>query len=148
VTGGPRLAFAFELRVQVGKPIDLGRRRVVPILGGVLEGSDMRAKILQGGADYQIIHPDGFTEAEARYVVETEQGQRIYVNNRGLRHGPPEVIARLNAGQLVDPSLIYFRTVPTFETSVPELQWLTRTLFVGIGERYPEEVVVRFYQVL
>jgi hypothetical protein len=144
----PQLAFAFELRVQVGKPIEIGRRRVVPILGGVLEGSGIRAIVLPGGADYQIINADGFTEAEARYILEAENDQRIYVNNRGLRHGPPEAMAKLNAGQPVDPGLIYFRTVPTFETGVPELQWLTRTLFVGTGERYPEEVAIRFYRVL
>jgi|SRR5215471_14448515 len=144
----PQLALAFELRVQVGKPIEIGRRRVVPILGGVMEGSGIRATVLPGGADYQIIHADGFTEAEARYIVELENGKRIYVNNRGLRHGPPELIAKLNAGQLVDPELIYFRTVPTFETDVAELQWITRTLFIGTGERYPEEVEMRFYRVL
>ena len=144
----PQLALAFELRVQVGKPVEIGRRRVVPILGGVMEGLGIRATVLPGGADYQIIHPDGFTEAEARYIVELENGQRIYVNNRGLRHGPPEVIAKLNAGQPVDPALIYFRTVPTFETDVAELQWITRTLFIGTGERYPQEVAIRFYRVL
>src|SRR5215831_11461697 len=139
----PQLALAFELRVQVGKPVEIGRRRVVPILGGVMEGSGLRAMVLPGGADYQIIHADGFTEAEARYILETENGQRIYVNNRGLRHGPAEVIAKLNAGEPVDPALIYFRTVPTFESDAPEFQWLTRTLFVGSGERYPTEVAIR-----
>ena len=40
----------------------------------------------------------------------------------------------------------YFRTVPKFETAAPELQWLARSVFVGIGERFPTEVVVRFYR--
>lgn len=144
----PRLEHAFDLRVQVGKPIEIGRRRVVPILSGTLEGSGIHAQILPGGADYQIVHPDGFTEAEARYVAETKTGDRIYVNNRAIRHGPPEAIARLNAGEPVDPTLIYFRTVPSFETSTPDLQWLTRALFIGTGERFPREVVIRFYRVL
>ena len=47
----------------------------------------------------------------------------------------------------VDPSLVYFRTVPKFETSAPELQWLTRNVFIGTGERYPNEVVIRFWRV-
>ena len=144
----PRLEHAFDLRVQVGKPILIGQRRVVPIIGGSFEGSGVKGSVLPGGADYQTIQPDGFTEADARYVVETDQGDRIYVVNRGIRHGPPEVIAKLNAGEAVDQSLIYFRTVPLFETPVPQLQWITRSVFIGVGERYPAEVVIKIYRVL
>jgi len=146
--GEPRLEHAFDMRVQVAKPIEIGRRRIVPILGGSFEGSGLRATVLTGGADYQIIQPDGFTEADARYVIETERAERVYVVNRGMRHGPPEAIAKLNAGETVDPALIYFRTVPTFETSAPDLLWLTRAIFIGIGERYPGEVAIRFYRLL
>lgn len=149
MTAEPQFEHAFDLKVQVGKPIEIGaRRRVVPILGGILEGSLLKAAVLPGGADYQIIHADGFTEADARYVAETESGDRIYVVNRGIRHGPPEVIVKLNAGEPVDPALIYFRTVPTFETAASRLQWLTRSIFIGIGERRPAEVAIRFYRVL
>jgi hypothetical protein len=54
---------------------------------------------------------------------------------------------RLLAGEVVDPALVYFRTVPTFETASPELQWLTRAIFVGTGERYPSEVIIRVWKV-
>ena len=63
-----------------------------------------------------------------------------------MRHAAPDVMEKLLAGQTVDPSLVYFRTVPRFETSAPDLQWLTRAIFVGVGERYPNEVVIRFYR--
>jgi hypothetical protein len=68
------------------------------------------------------------------------------VQNAGIRHAPPDVMQKLLAGQTVDPQLVYFRTVPKFETAAPELQWLARSVFVGIGERFPTEVVVRFYR--
>jgi hypothetical protein len=42
---------------------------------------------------------------------------------------------------------VYFRTVPTFETAAPNLQWLTRSVFIGTGERYPTDVVIRFWRV-
>jgi Protein of unknown function (DUF3237) len=64
----------------------------------------------------------------------------------GIRHAPPEVMQRLNAGQIVDPKLVYFRTVPKFETAAPALQWLARSVFVGVGDRSPNEVIVRFYR--
>ena len=147
----PGFVFAFEARVAVGPPMELGqvahgRRRIVPILSGAFEGPGIKGKVLPGGADWQIVRPDGFTELDTRYTLETDKGQIIYVQNAGMRHAAPDVIQKLLAGQAVDPKLVYFRTVPTFETSAPDLQWLTRAIFVGTGERFPTEVVIRFWR--
>ena len=117
------------------------------ITGGTFEGPGIKGKVRPGGADWQIVRADGFTELDTRYTIETDKGQLIYVQNAGMRHAPPDVMQKLLAGQPVDPALVYFRTVPKFETSAPELQWLTRAVFVGTGERYPAEVVVRFWRV-
>jgi hypothetical protein len=148
----PGLAFAFELRATVAAPTELGpvasgRRRIVEITGGTFEGPGIKGKVRPGGADWQIVRADGFTELDTRYTIETDKGQLIYVQNAGMRHAPPDVMQKLLAGQPVDPALVYFRTVPKFETSAPELQWLTRAVFVGTGERYPAEVVIRFWRV-
>jgi hypothetical protein len=149
--GAPRLVFAFELHVAVGPPMEIGevthgRRRIVPILGGTFEGPRLKGKVLPGGADWQMIQPDGFSELDTRYALETDTGKIIYVQNAGIRHAAPDVMLRLLAGQPVDPTLVYFRSVPRFETSAPELQWLTRAVFVGTGERFPTEVVIRFWR--
>jgi hypothetical protein len=124
-----------------------GERRIINILGGTVEGPKLNGKILSGGADWQIVRADGFTELDTRYTIETDKGQLIYVQNPGMRHAAPDVMKKLLAGETVDPALVYFRTQPKFETSAPELQWLTRSLFVGLGERYPNEVVIRFWRV-
>jgi hypothetical protein len=147
----PTLVFAFELRAQVGPPAELGevthgRRRIVPILGGTVKGPGFDAKVLPGGADWQIIQPDGFTELDTRYTLQTDKGELVYVQNGGIRDAEPDVMRRLLAGEIVDPKLVYFRTAPKFETSAPNLQWLPRSVFVGVGERFPTEVVVRFYR--
>jgi hypothetical protein len=147
----PGLTFAFELRATVAAPTELGqvaggRRRIVEITGGTFEGPAIKGKVRPGGADWQIVRADGFTELDTRYTIETDTGALIYVQNAGMRHAPPDVMQKLLAGQTVDPTLVYFRTVPTFETSAPDLQWLTRAVFVGTGERYPSEVVVRFWR--
>jgi Protein of unknown function (DUF3237) len=148
----PVLEFAFEVTAQVAAPdkipVPQGERRIVPVTGGTFEGPTVKGKVLPGGADYQLIHADGFTEVEAHYVLETDRGERVYVTNIGMRHAPPDVIAELNAGKLVDPAKVYFRTSPTFETDAPRLQWMTRALFVCTGERYPDGVKIRFYRVL
>ena len=147
----PRLVFAFEMRAQVGPPMELGqvpagRRRIIPILGGTFEGPGIRGKVLPGGADWQIVRADGFTELDTRYTIETDAGSKVYVQNPGMRHAAPAVMERLLAGQIVDPSQVYFRTTPKFETSAPELQWMTRAVFVGIGERQPSDVIIRFWR--
>jgi hypothetical protein len=147
----PRLVLALEAHVQLGAPIEVGqvprgRRRIIPITGGTFEGSGIKGRVLNSGADWQIIRADGFAELDTRYALETDKGQIIYVQNAGMRHAAPEIMRKLLAGEIVDPKLVYFRTVPTFETSAPDLQWLTRSIFIGTGERYPTEVVIRFWR--
>ncbi len=124
-------------------------RRVVGVLGGTLEGAGAAAPLkgkIMPGADYQIIRPDGFTEIDAHYVVQMESGDLIYVTNRGMRHGPPELLAKLNAGEAIDQSKIYFRTVITVETAAKTLDWMNRSIFVASGERQPGEAVIHVYR--
>jgi len=148
----PKLSLAMTLTVQVGPPTELGevprgRRRIIPILGGTFEGPGVRGKVVPGGADWQIVRADGLAELDTRYLLQTDAGSLVYIQNAGIRHAPPDVTKKLLAGQPVDPSQVYFKTVPTFETSAPELQWLTRSIFVGTGERRPTEVVIRVWRV-
>jgi hypothetical protein len=147
-----QLSFVMDLRVKVGKPIEIGavatgRRRIIAIEGGTFDGPDVRGVVLAGSADWQIIRADGVTELEARYTLQTDVGELIYVQNTGLRHGPADVMQKLLAGEAVDPALVYFRTVPVFETSAPRLQWLARTVFVASGERHPNDVVIHVWKV-
>jgi len=151
----PELEFAFEVRVEVADPLVVGElptgqtRRIIDILGGTAEGPDLRGRIIRGGADWQLIRSeDGFTDIDARYAIETDDGHLIYVTNVGIRHAAPEVMARLNAGEVVDPAEIYFRAIPKFETDAPELEWLMRSIFLSTGERYPNGVIIRFWRVL
>jgi hypothetical protein len=153
----PKLDHVFNLHLQLGKPTDIGQigpagnRRVAIVLGGTLEGPGMpggpalNGKIMPG-ADYQIIRPDGFTELDAHYVVQMDSGDAIYVTNRGMRHGPPELLAKLNAGEAIDQSKIYFRTVVSVETAAKALDWMNRSIFVSMGERLPSEAVIHVYR--
>jgi hypothetical protein len=148
----PSLRLALTLHVQVGPPTELGevsrgRRRIIPILGGSFEGPGVRGKVMPGGADWQIVRADGLAELDTRYLLQTDGGKLIYIQNAGIRHAPPEVTKKLLAGEPVDPAQVYFKTVPVFETSAPELQWLTRSIFIATGERNPSEVVIRVWQV-
>jgi hypothetical protein len=153
VTSLPQLDFVFAANVTVDAPLDLGDvakggRRIVPITGGDFSGPRMRGEVLPGGADWQVLRGDGVAELEARYTLRTDDGALIYVRNHGLRHGPPEVIAALAAGQPVDPARYYFRGATFFETSAARYAWLTKHIIVCTGEREPATVKLKFFQVL
>lgn len=148
----PQFKFFADLCVQVGKPQEVGRtarglRRLIPILGGEAVGDGWRARVLAGGADFQLVVSDTLAELDARYVLETDAGDLIYVQNRAIRSGPPELMARLVRGEPVDPALIYFRCSPSFETVSPSLAWINERMFTGTGERHPAQVVMRFFEI-
>jgi hypothetical protein len=149
----PALEFIFSAHVTVGPALDLGDvgkggRRIVPIIGGDFSGPQMRGQILPGGADWQVLRGDGPAELEARYTLRTDDGVLIYVRNHGLRHGPPDAIAALAAGQPVDPARYYSRGATFFETSDARYAWLTKHIIVCTGEREPAAVKLRFFKML
>ena len=125
----------------------LGRRRIIPITGGTVSGARLSGEVLPGGADWQVIRPDGVADLDARYTIRTADGALVYVRNRGYRHGPPEVIARLARGESVDSSLYYMRTTPRFETGDERYAWLNRIVCVGSGARLAGAVRIDFYAV-
>lgn len=147
----PGLDFVFEARVTVGPPQDLGDvgkgvRRIVPITGGEFSGPQMRGEVLPGGADWQVLRSDGVAELEARYTLRMGDGVLIYVRNHALRHGPPDVMAALAAGRMVEPGSYYFRGATFFETGSPAYAWMTRHIIVCTGAREQARVLVRFYK--
>lgn len=145
--------FALELRITVDTPHEVGetpagRRRFIPIIGGTFEGPKLKGVVLTGGADAQVIRSDGVSDLVARYTLKVGDGSLIYVVNRGLRHSSQEIMQKLMRGEVVDPASYYFRTTPSFEVTPGRHDWLNRSIFVGIGARYPTEVHLRFFRVL
>jgi hypothetical protein len=157
----PALEHIADLTVQVAAPIEAGqitglnsrgRRRLIPITGGQLSGPRLRGRVLPGGADFQLVVSATTTDLDARYLLALEgvphEGQHVFVQNHALRRGSADDIARLVRGEPVDPAAIYFRCAPTFEVSSPALAWLTESLFVGTGARYPDRVEMSFFRVM
>ena len=129
---------------------DLGHgvRRIIPIVGGEVKGDKVNGKVLPFGADFQIIRPNELIELEAKYAFETDDGAVVYVENKGMRFGPVDLLQKLKRGEPVDPKLIYFRTVPRFETGHAKYRWLMHNLFIGSAARHPDRVVIDVHQVL
>jgi hypothetical protein len=148
----PRLAEITTIDVSVGAiqdlgPMPLGRRRIIPILGGSARGPRLTATVDPGGADWQIVRTDGVIELVAHYALKTSDGVSISVVNRGVRHAEPDVMARLARGERVDPALVYCRAVPTFEAPAGPYDWMNRRLFLSSVARFPDRVQVRVYEV-
>ena len=125
----------------------LGRRRIIPITGGTFRGERLSGRVLPGGADWQVIRADGVAELDARYTLETADRALIYVRNFGYRHGPPDVIRRLAAGEPVDPALYYMRTTPRFETGAERYRWLNGLICVASGARRAASVELEVFAV-
>jgi len=145
--------YVFTITARVGSvtsagDIGTGVRRIIPITGGEVKGRDVNGKVCAFGADFQIIRPNELIELEAKYALQTDDGAVIYVENKGIRFGPVELLQRLKRGEPVDPELIYFRTVPKFETGDEKYRWLMESLFVGSAARHADRVVIDVHQVL
>ena len=150
----PALQHVLDLTVYVTAPIEAGnvvglnsrgKRRIIPISGGTVSGH-VNGKILPGGADFQIVVSETTTDLDARYMIELDNGEHIFVQNRALRRGAANDIAKLVRGEPVAPEAIYFRCVPTFEVSSPALEWLTQSIFVGTGARFPDRVQISIFR--
>jgi len=147
-----RLEPLLRAEITLGTPQELGdapygRRRIIAITGGTFRGERLAGRVVPGGADWQIVRADGVAELDARYTLETDDHALIYVRNFGLRHGPPEVIGRLAAGEAVDASLYYMRTTPRFETGAERYRWLNGLICVATGARRAAAVELEIFAV-
>jgi hypothetical protein len=142
----PRLEPIMQLTVHVAQPVDAGqvihalgegRRRIIPITGG---------------ADFQLVTSSVTDQVaaqlDARYILRLSDGSHIYVTNLAVRTGSPQDIASLVRGESVPPERIYFRCAPRFEVERADLAWMTQTLFIGTGARFPDRVEMVFYEVI
>ena len=149
----PQLTLVYRLEARLGEPLDLGqtalgRRRIVPLTAGTFTGPEISGRLLPGAsADWQTVLPDGTALADIRYTLQTDSGDLLSVQSRGVRHGPAEVLARLARGEDVEAGEYTFRTATQIETAAPELDWLNKGVFIGVGGRQPAGVIYETYLV-
>lgn len=149
----PKLEFVCELRVELQDPMTVGQtprglRRIIPIIGGTVEGPQIKGEIVKGGSDWQFIREDGVTELEALYQFRTDDGVLIFIKNTGIRVASPEVAKKIAEGIPVSADEYYFRAVPKFEAPEGKYFWLNNALFICTGVKNPNDVSIFVWKVL
>lgn len=147
----PALSHVCDLQVDLGPVREMGpgrngQRRIIPIVGGTVSGK-ISGTVLDMGADWQTTLGDGSSDIDTRYAMETDDGAVIEIVNKGVRHGPPDVLAALARGEDVDPARYYFRTSARLETGDQRYDWVNRTIFIGTGRRLASAVQVSLFAV-
>jgi hypothetical protein len=149
----PHLTKIYRLDAVTGEAWDLGnvtlgRRRIIPLVDGAFAGPGLKGKLLPGAsADWQIVMADGTALGDIRYTLQTERGDLLYVQSRGVRHGSADVLARLGRGEEVDASEYTFRTSTQIETAASDLDWLNKGVFISVAGRQPGGVIYETYLV-
>jgi hypothetical protein len=143
----------FVMRLDVRKLLMVGAtpggyRRIGVVPGGSFEGERLSGEVLDGGNDWQTVRTDGATTLNVRLVLKTEDEALIGMTYRAIRHGPPDVMARMENGEVVDPASYYFRINPLFETADANYDWLNRVVAVGIGHRLADGPIYSVFEVL
>ena len=143
----------FAMRLDVRPLLIVGAtpgayRRVGVVTGGSFEGERLSGAVLDGASDWQTVRNDGSTTLNVRLVLKTEDGALIGMTYQGLRHGPADIIARIEKGEVVDPASYYFRINPLFETEAAKYDWINRVIAVGIGHRFADGPVYNVFEVL
>ena len=147
----PSLVPMARVRCEVQSTVTLGggpygERRYVPLGSGTVEGPELNGHVVDGGIDWQTARTDGVLDIGAHYVIRTHDGARIEVQSNGLRHGAPEVMARLAQGERVAPSEYFFRTVMRFTTGDPGWAHLNKVIAIAVGQREAQLVLLDVYR--
>ena len=149
----PSLKRVYRLEATLGEPLDLGdlaqgRRRIVPLTSGTFAGPELNGTLLPGSsADWQVVLRDGTALGDLRYTLQTDDGDLLYVQSRGVRHGRADVLERLARGEDIDATEYTFRASIQIETAAPALDWLNKGVFISVGGRRPGAVIYETYLV-
>jgi hypothetical protein len=127
-----------DLILDTQPPNNIGsigvNRVIVPVSGGTFDGARLKGTVLPGG-DWIVRRPDGSSVLDVRIILQTDDGQKIYMQYRGISYTPKD-------------GAQYWRIVPVFETGAEKYLWLNNIVAVGVHRTLPGKVAYRIFQIL
>jgi len=154
----PRLEMVMEVRLKFPEVYSMaplpggGMRTSVLVQEGTFAGPLLNGKAIPGsGGDYAYWRADEVSCLDARYLLQEDDGTVIMLQNRGFLWGrKPDTMERLrdwafNNGQPVPHEEYYLRSQTTFECEAGKHDWLTKHVFIGVGERKTDGNRLRYY---
>ena len=152
----PPLEYALTISINLGKaywvrPTQYGSERAaVYLVDGIVSGPEINGIVIPGsGGDFPWTRPDGVIDFDARYMLQTDDGANIYLQNRGYRWGrTPEVTAKMARREPVAEDEYYMRASPKFEAPAGKYDWLNRYVFIGRAEKTPTANRIHYFKVL
>jgi Protein of unknown function (DUF3237) len=131
--------FLLDLTLEAQTPQNLGSagggRLIVPVSGGTFAGPRLKGTIIAPGGDWIVQRPDGSRILDVRILLQTDDGQKIYVSWRGIASTSPG--GTLNA-----------RILPVFETAAAKYAWLNNVVAVGVYRPDLGKIAYRIYRIL
>ena len=150
----PNLEYVFEMKVEftpdrcIFGPLPNGDKQgYTPCAGGTIYGPRLQGRIVpHSGADFAIVQPDVII-INSHYLLETDDGTKIYINNNGYL-----VPAKPGQGRMSfeTPQPEYFVFTPTFKVPAGPHDWISRTVILGMGSRRSQPAdhsIFRYYAV-
>jgi hypothetical protein len=131
--------FLFDLVLEAQMPTTLatanGGRLIVPISGGTFTGPRLKGTIIPPSGDWVVQRPDGSRLLDVRILLQTDDGQKIYMSWRGIAYTPPG-------------GTLWARIVPMFETASEKNAWLNNVVAVGVYRPDLGKIAYRVYRIL
>jgi hypothetical protein len=125
-----------------------GVRMIVTVTQGTFNGPKLRGTLMRGGGDWALIRSDGVMEVDVRLTLKTDDEALIYLTYHGLVRDAPSVFKRRALGETLNPAMLYFRTLVSFETGSDKYSWLNQTVAVGVGQLTPGSVIYDIHEIL
>lgn len=151
----PRLEYVFTIRLEFGPRVKAEargsgvRRGYTGNIGGTIEGPRLNGIVMpDGGGDFPFFRPNGVVHFDSQYILKADDGAIIVLKNRGCRHAPPDVLARMNSFDTLDPASYYFRVASTFDAPAGPHDWLNRTVIVAGADRNRNYSIFTYYALL
>jgi hypothetical protein len=131
--------FLFDLVLEAQMSTNLatanGGRLIVPVSGGPFTGPRLKGTIIPPSGDWVVQRPDGSRVLDVRILLQTDDGQKIYMSWRGIAYTPPR-------------GTLWARIVPMFEAASEKNAWLNNVVAVGVYRPDLGKIAYRVYRIL